>query len=525
MLLDFTVQNFKSFRDEEEFSMIPSSDKTHLDHIIGNKKSGVPKALRIAGLYGANGHGKTKFVEALRCLRRMLVRGMDVNDNIPVMPFLLDEKSLLEPTKFSIRFRNNNVNYEYGVVANKSYIFEEWLFAKEKTKEVMVFTRKMVGPEYNEALDLKKSTLCVPMESSDPNLKGYVTYYDFGGTLKKSLPKIASASSEAFLFFVAQGTRANQTFFREAIDRNVSYLTNPFDWFRKKLTIITADAKYKSLHGRAHKDPDFIEFISQFMASSGVGVDQVKLEDLAFDPEGAREQLSDEERKILAEACSEGKVLSINNDDGPSFGLYQDKDGNMRFLKLKTVHFTRNNNPIYFDLENESSGTRRILHLLPLLIDGAQEERVFVVDELDRKLHPIMSYEFIKSFLKGTPENSESQLIFTTHNTHLLDLELLRRDEVWFSEKDKYGGAHLYSLVNLKVRTDVDIERGYLQGRFGAIPFIGNLRDLGWYAHNGEDQKEVEGEDVSNDRDENMKRDWNEVDDKIWASPEKLREK
>ena len=119
------------------------------------------------------------------------------------------------------------------------------------------------------------------------------------------------------------------------------------------------------------------------------------------------------------------------------------------------------------------------MQLLPVLAEMRKSNRVYVVDELDRMLHPLLSHLFVETFL-NFKNNKNSQLIFTTHETSLLNLDLLRRDEIWFVEKDQVGASHMYSLASLKIRPDLKIERGYLQGRFGAIPFIGNTHSLGW---------------------------------------------
>ena len=131
--------------------------------------------------------------------------------------------------------------------------------------------------------------------------------------------------------------------------------------------------------------------------------------------------------------------------------------------------------PVQFGLEEESSGTQRLMDLAPMLTDP-DESPVYIVDELDRKLHPMLAYQFIDTFLKGT----DRQIVFTTHNTYLMSLDLLRRDEIWFVQKRRDGSSDIYSLADLKVRPDLNIRKGYLSGRFGAIPFLGNLEDLGW---------------------------------------------
>jgi AAA15 family ATPase/GTPase len=141
-------------------------------------------------------------------------------------------------------------------------------------------------------------------------------------------------------------------------------------------------------------------------------------------------------------------------------------------VRLKTVHKGKDGLHVSFDFEEESAGTRRLMDILPILADVRSGEKVYVIDELDRKLHPLLSRLFVESYLEQCCDSLRGQLIFTTHDTHLLDLDLLRRDEIWFLQKDNEGGSNLYSLADLKVRPDLKIEKGYLNGRFGGIPFI-----------------------------------------------------
>lgn len=158
------------------------------------------------------------------------------------------------------------------------------------------------------------------------------------------------------------------------------------------------------------------------------------------------------------------------------FTLCRGKAGGVVMVRLKTHRRDELGQNVEFDFTDESAGTRRLANLLPIVGPGA-DGRVYLVDEIDRKLHPVLARELIRHF--GDAQAS-GQLVFTTHNTHLLDLDVLRRDEIWFTSKDARGRASLASLAEFRVRKDLEIEKGYLSGRFGAIPFLGNLRDLGW---------------------------------------------
>jgi len=140
------------------------------------------------------------------------------------------------------------------------------------------------------------------------------------------------------------------------------------------------------------------------------------------------------------------------------------------------VFNSRQGQLVEFSIDEESEGTQRLINLIPaLFILKKNPEKVIFLDELDRRLHPLLSRKFLEFFLQCKIEQSKNQLIFTTHDTNLLDLDLLRRDEIWFVEKNNQGASQLYSLAEFKIRSDLKVEKGYLNGRFGAIPFFGNI--------------------------------------------------
>ncbi|MEM7534028.1 MAG: AAA family ATPase [Chloroflexota bacterium] len=170
------------------------------------------------------------------------------------------------------------------------------------------------------------------------------------------------------------------------------------------------------------------------------------------------------------------------HQNGNGYGrviLRRDATGVVKAYRIVTMHKANDGTDVQFEFNDESDGTIRLIDLLSGFITSLEEERVFVVDELDRSLHPILTYNFVDFFLKST-QGFPNQLIVTTHESGLLDLDLLRRDEIWFVEKNQQGATNLYALEEFMPRHDKDIRRGYLQGRYGAIPVVRKLRELGW---------------------------------------------
>jgi len=229
---------------------------------------------------------------------------------------------------------------------------------------------------------------------------------------------------------------------------------------------------------RVEKEPELREFLSELMARAGTGVDGVSITREESD-DGSGETLRLRALLRLAEVAGQPKEAA------KARAALEDR---LPPLRLTTQHRDSLGNLIDFELDEESDGTQRLLNLAPLLFDvqhsPERSQTVYLIDELDRSLHPLLTRLYLKSFLEIDPEHNHGQLIFTTHDTNLLNLDLLRSDEVWFVEKNRAGASSMYSLAEFKPEQleelGSDLERGYLNGRFGAIPFFGDLTRLGW---------------------------------------------
>ena len=173
---------------------------------------------------------------------------------------------------------------------------------------------------------------------------------------------------------------------------------------------------------------------------------------------------------------SDSNRVSIQSTNGRELVFEKDENGDICALNVQAFHEIENNRSFLLDIDDESDGTRRLLQLIPALHNDEEQNRVYIIDEIDRSMHPLLVWSFLQFFLNLSGNN---QLIVTTHESNLLDLELLRRDEIWFVEKNNTSlSSELYPLTDFKVRTDLEIRKHYLQGRFGAIPFLGNINRL-----------------------------------------------
>ena len=426
MLIRFTAENFRSINEEVVFSIFPSRVEKHSNHIIRHPKQ---DGLRIALLYGANGSGKSNLIKALDFARRLIVNGTPPKQSIPVEPFRLAKSHNTQPSRFEFEFTIGEKLYAYGFIVDRQRVREEWLYLINREDDSLLFERK--------------------------------TNYD--GIVDASFGSIDE--EKLFLDFVARATRPNQLLLTKLIDDNVKSFDPVYHWFSKVLTIIFPDTQATSILLRVWQDEAWNESLGSFLREMNTGIEQVcarpiEIESIDLPIEeiwnGSADNTVDQSEKILINS-SEGRYLLQTNAQGEREAYTL---GTKRLLDGTTVDF---------DLKDESDGTQRLFDLFPIIDDT--KDRVFVIDELERSLHPNLVYRFIHSFLQTQKQN---QLILTTHESTLLDLALLRRDEIWFMEKSPAGSSTLYSLEEFKTRHDLDIRKGYLQGRFGAIPIFGS---------------------------------------------------
>jgi hypothetical protein len=229
----------------------------------------------------------------------------------------------------------------------------------------------------------------------------------------------------------------------------------------------------------AHKidiDEKFKSFAEKIMCTFNVGVDSLisekkKLEELM-------DSNSEDYKKIVADLTEDpGKMLGLRAENGDEIVIVnENNDIVVKILKIE--HKGKNNKSSKFSLKEESDGTIRLLDFVPVFRDINTYDKVYIIDEIERSIHPLLIKELITKF--SSEKQSTGQLIFSTHESNLLDQSIFRQDEIWFVEKDKTGATDLYSLSDFNVHKTKNIQKGYLNGRYGSIPFLSNLIDLNW---------------------------------------------
>ena len=451
MLLSFSVENFRSFRAEQTLNLLASRrlgtcGPPHCCEVPGTGEH----VLRVASLYGANGAGKSNLVQALALVDRLVRSGTPPGEPISYKPFLLDSETSTKPTSFELQFLEDGELFRYGFCYDADRIHEEWLDVYEGKKERNIFSRAT-------------------------NEEGAVTV-----TLGPAATQGASHSQKIAALALV-GARPNQLFLTEAVNLHEPKAQGPrfhraVKWFESTLSTMRPGASFVMLAETIATDKRFAEFAGLFLREASTGIAGLEVQKTEM-PKSELSSVFPELLEKLFETLPEKETALVHGPEGEEFFVDGSKKEVIRLRRIAALHECADGHRTRLPLREESDGSQRLLNLLPDFYRVAMEGGVFVVDELERSMHPMLARKFIEFFLK-TVRRTTSQLIFTTHESTLLDLDLMRRDGIWFAEKDDEGATHLYSLADFKVRKDLRIEKGYLEGRFGAIPFLGGIDRL-----------------------------------------------
>ena len=448
MLIQFAVENYRSIESEVLLNLVPAKSRIHPDHVLVSDKVGrAVKALPVAIMYGANASGKSNLISALEAVHKIVLSELESQHLLPVTPFRLDRRAAQRPCRFEFILKHRGVLYTYGFAATPTEIREEWLFAVFNRREVRVFERT----------------------SQDG-----VAVVEPGNSLastKKERDRIE---------FITEGLAPHQLFLSEAARRNVELLQPLFGWFKNHLKIIAPNSTYTQLLQRTQGDERFANFLSRFLKAADTGIDEVHVSEKSVDKEEFILTLPEYLADVVRHKVPRDPELHLGLRVGNSiFGIRELGDEKLEITTIEIEHRTSEGEVVRFEPTEESDGTNRLMHLAPALLNLEDSDSVYVIDELDRSLHPALCRAFLQAFLDGIAKRGcQGQLILTTHETSLLDLRLLRRDEIWFVEKDERGSSQITSLAEFDVRADLRVDTGYVTGRFGAIPFVGDIRRL-----------------------------------------------
>lgn len=415
MLIEFSVSNFRSFREKQTFSMVAAPRLHKRENVFKPAVKGekLPDLLKAAAIYGPNASGKSNLVKALDVVREVASRQPSAQSSLlPVAPFRFDRDLADQPSRVELHFVYEGQRYQFELGLTRDRIVEERLIAFPGGKEVQLYER-------------------LHQTSGET--------YKFGDALEggSGLHEVWKNSTSSQVLFIAQAVANSR--------EELTQLRLPFRWLQKGLMVVAGSMESwaNSSQKLAEEHPIFAEEISAFLQDVDVPVTKIRFDQLGPLPLGPQQG--------LLGALIKSKPKS----------------------KMVLVHQTAIGEG-EFDLHEESEGTKNLIGFwLPWSVHNqsgsAKESLTLVVDELDSSLHP----EIVKSLIdKHLKSDTSSQLIFTTHDTHLMDAKLLRRDQFWLTERDANGATQLRSIHDFEGREGEDLEKRYYEGRYRALPII-----------------------------------------------------
>lgn len=422
MLVSFTVENWTCFRDRQEFSM-EATARTANEFAFETGVSRYPSLNRVSAIYGPNASGKSRFIEALAFMRRFVLESAkerQAGDSIEAQPFLFRDGSRLKPCRFEIAFIESETVYEYGFEVDSTKVRQEWLFVRPPGGRIQCWLRRGLFPA-TQQID-----------------------WTFGPSLRGARAIWRNA------------TRPNALFVSTAVQLNSESLRPIVDWF-DRLVIVRPDQISPEFTSRYIQDgPDSHLRVLGFLAQADIPFSIIRVREHDVD--------LDEMAKYLQEdALEEIKRSGDLKIRMPEFGLPVEGDGGLAYLTF----------------DQQSDGTRQVYALAGPWLDVIDSNLVVAVDELDRSLHPHLVRFLIGSINRpGAKGAGKAQLVVTVHDSTLLE-DALDRTQVWFTEKDTDQAATLTPLSDYRPRKNESLRRGYLGGRYGAVPNVAELEDFG----------------------------------------------
>lgn len=419
MLIDFKFKNFMSFADECDFTMLANKDNSHSDDLISFGKD---RASKVRLIYGANASGKTSFINAMYFISSFIANSNMLLEKVPiqVVPFKFCDNCFNTPSEFAITFIKDGLKYAYSFSCTREKVIDERLDIYYSAKPTMIFNR------------------------FDTN------NYEFNKDAKILNP-LKERNLDNKLFLV---TTASWNY--EKTKPVVDYLLNT-------ITVMDIDVLWKIYLDRIYdntEQEEYKAFCLKILNNADISISDFKV-----DPKKLKD--------VGREAEMLNKLLSVaTNGNEEAMKTIQDTN----IYSFTTFHNVKNDNKdnkYPLPLNEESLGTIKMFKYSPILYYVFKEGKVLFVDEIDKSLHPLMVEYLIKMFHDKNINTNNAQLIANTHDTNLLNLGILRRDDIWFTERNyENGKTEMYSLSDFSPRTTENIEKAYLLGRFGAIPFI-----------------------------------------------------
>lgn len=438
MLYRIITGNYKSFAENTSFDLFPNPKReTFPNHVCGE---GVTPVLKSTAIYGANGAGKSNLIKGMRFIQEFATTLNTGKDSQKLRNWYLNNRFKLpvedenKPISFVVEFENNSRAYLYCLEIDANGVKSESLLLSGVGK-----TNHIVFQRDRNGIVFKKAKV---VESVRKILERQISENPFGSVL----------ATNGILHLTED-----------------EHMKNAFGWFMDKLEVIEISRDIPWLIDHFKDNADMMEFVGEIFTKVGLGIQNLYIKDETFDQ--WLKNASQEDSKVADIVTNKGLSLSKMIDDVPMLTVTEE-DGKRLVREFVFQQIGRNGSVCDMDVMSQSTGTLRLLTLIPAIYFAINNGKTVLIDEIDNGIHPMLIKNLVKFFGES---KSNGQLIYTTHETSLLNQqELLRPDEVWFVEKVE-GCTKMYSLNDFKIHKTISIENGYLDGRFGAIPFIGTL--------------------------------------------------
>lgn len=429
MIVSFSIENWMSFRDKTTFSMIASRERQHGTRVpvLGKYQT---RILPVAAIYGGNASGKTNLFKALSFAKPLIVGGTRPGSLIAVEPFRLNNECADRPSRFEFELLVDETIYEYSFAVTRKAVLEEKLAEISGASEKVLYDRREGMP-------------------------------NFHGSLAK----------DQFLQFAFKGTRNNQLFLTNSVSQNVDHFRPVYDWFKDNLELVAPDSRFEPFEQYLDEGNPLFATMNEMLPQLDTGIAHLGGEETPFENLPLPESL----KTKLQEDVKEGMTVRLLTEPSHERFVVARKAGDLIAKKLVTYHPRADGTEVRFDLRQESDGSQRVIDLLPAFLELSvpTSKKVYVIDEVDRSLHTLLTRRLLEGYLANGSTKTRSQLLLTTHDVLLMDQQLLRRDEMWVVERDLRGASTMLSFSEYKdVRYDKDIRKSYLQGRLGGIPRI-----------------------------------------------------
>lgn len=427
MLIEFRFKNYRSFRDESILSM-EATGLGYLKNVLIPLTSKM-KLLPACAIYGKNGGGKSNVVRALWLAVQFICnaqRTQHEKASIPVRPFLLNDYSKNEPTTFDFEYTFKGQRFWYGFAATREKIISEYLYHSPKGQKALVFLREG-------------------------------RYFSF--TEDKTRRKL-----------IGEMVADNQLYFSIACTMNDASCMEAMQWFRNQIYFSRDFAEMPAQLLEYYEDPFMLEAISKYAKAADLGIQDMQFEMNNQEINGNNSLPTDMPDELKKGLTGFMQALTESSTNGEILLKLQE-------VVAKTKHTGVNKNgerALYqLELADESDGTRKLMSLAPAVESALTTGGVLVIDEIERELHPVLVQYIISKFQSKTTNPLGAQIIFTTHNTELMNMEILRKDQIYFADKENADGvSELYSISFFSTRTSDNIRKAYFAGKFGAIPNV-----------------------------------------------------